>query len=136
MKISCRHLTATLLDCLHDLVENSRKTIYEFVKDGSSRLSTPVHKLHRLARKVDDKVTCPYCGKDAPVLDLERLQTYCFSCSHWGLDPRGFEHSCNECGAKATFYDKGDCGPFAEDDPGPFEEESYWCDAHQKGNPI
>ena len=44
--------------------------------------------------------------------------------------------TCYECGAVASFYSKGDPGPYDEGDSGPFEEESWWCFNHQKYDSV
>ena len=48
-------------------------------------------RLQHEALRVDEKAPCPFCGRETALVELVRLGgTYCFACSVWGHDPRGW----------------------------------------------
>ena len=52
-----------------------------------ARLFRAYWRLLGIIERIDDRASCPHCGKSTMLVELEKLKTYCFSCSIWGLDP-------------------------------------------------
>ncbi len=57
----------------------------------ANRIEIPWDELQQLFLQtsiaVDERVPCPYCGKQATLCEIELLKTYCFGCSDWGMPP-------------------------------------------------
>jgi hypothetical protein len=88
--MTLRHAYALTLDQLQARLR-ARAGVVRALQDRAAALTAAYERrvadLWRYARRVDDKVLCPYCHEPAPRLDVEQLRTYCFSCSYWGHHP-------------------------------------------------
>lgn len=84
--MSIRHEIAKLL-----YVAWSTQVDIRIIEDFRTALDARIFKarwrLLKLIERIDDRAPCPHCGKSTMAVELEKLKTYCFSCSVWGQDP-------------------------------------------------